>query len=66
MRLVEFTTELRERLDELKTRRDELDRQLKLFEDKLLHFPDYIYGELFESIHFFIVVHRLFTVEHFG
>jgi cell division protein FtsB len=64
MRLVELTTELRERLDELKTRRDELDRQLKLLEDKLLHCHDYIYGELFERIEFNVVV--LFTVEHFG
>ena len=52
MRLVDHTTELRERLDELKTRRDELDRLLKLFEDKLHHFPDYIYGELFERMEF--------------
>ena len=43
--MVEYTRELRERLDELKTRRDEVDKQLKLLEDKVYHFPDYIYGE---------------------
>ena len=45
MRLVELTRELRERLDELEVKRDELDRQLKLLEDKAQHFLDYIYGE---------------------
>ena len=32
MRLVDHTTELREKQDELETRRDEVDEQLKLFD----------------------------------
>ena len=43
-----------------------MDEQLNLFEDKVQHIPDYIYGELFERIKFNIVTVELFTVEHFG